>query len=160
MRNASFQLKESKSALKSLRYSIEWMEKIGLILVYFLTMPSGNWRFHSVLSLDLHTVKYVSLGGSSYIPLPRFLAAKKAIINLKNKDDECIKLAMTRALNPVQEHSERIDKILRETSKVLNWEGLKFSVNLNDINKFENHNSSISVTVFCYENRVYPLRIS
>ena len=28
-----------------------------------------NWRFHSVLSLDLHTVKYVSLGGSSYISL-------------------------------------------------------------------------------------------
>ena len=39
-----------------------------------------NWRFHSVLSLDLHTVKYVSRGGSSYIPLPKFLAAKKAII--------------------------------------------------------------------------------
>ena len=30
----------------------------------------SNWRFHSVLSLDLHTVKYVPLGGSSYIPLP------------------------------------------------------------------------------------------
>ena len=44
----------------------------------------SNLRFHSVLSLDLHTVKYVPLGGSSYIPLPKFLAAKKAIINLKN----------------------------------------------------------------------------
>ena len=44
----------------------------------------SNWRFHSVLSLDLHTVKYVPLGGSSYIPLPKFQAAKKAIINLKN----------------------------------------------------------------------------
>ena len=45
----------------------------------------SNWRFHSVLSLDLHTVKYVPLGGSSYIPLPKFLAAKKAITNLKNE---------------------------------------------------------------------------
>ena len=26
----------------------------------------SNLRFHSVLSLDLHTVKYVPLGGSSY----------------------------------------------------------------------------------------------
>ena len=25
----------------------------------------SNWRFHSVLSLDHHTVKYVPLGGSS-----------------------------------------------------------------------------------------------
>ena len=40
------------------------------------------------------------------------------------------------------------------------WEGLKFPVNLSDINKFENHNSSISVNVFVYENMVYPLRIS
>ena len=31
----------------------------------------SNWRFHSVLSLDLHTVKYVPLGGSSYIPLSK-----------------------------------------------------------------------------------------
>ena len=60
----------------------------------------SNWRFHSVL--DLHTVKYVPLGGSYYIPLPKFLAAKKAIINLKNDDDECFKLAITRALNSVE----------------------------------------------------------
>ena len=33
--------------------------------------------------MDLHTVKYVPLGGSSYIPLFKFLAVKKAIINLK-----------------------------------------------------------------------------
>ena len=55
----------------------------------------SNWRFHSVLSLDLYTVKYEPLGGSSYIPLPAFLAAKKAIINLKNEDDECFKWAIT-----------------------------------------------------------------
>ena len=31
---------------------------------------------------------------------------------------------------------------------------------MSDINKFENHNSSISVNVFGYENLVYPLRIN
>ena len=113
------------------------------------------------MSLDLHTVKYVPLGGSSYIPpLSKFLAAKKAIINHKNEDDECFKWAITRALNPVEKNSERIDKKLRETSKDLNWEGLNFPVNLSDINKIENHNPSISVNVFGYEKLVYPLRIS
>ena len=62
----------------------------------------SNWRFHSVLSLDLHTVKYEPLDGCSYIPLPAFLAGKKAIINLKNEDDECFKWAIARALNPVE----------------------------------------------------------
>ena len=37
----------------------------------------SNWRFSSVLSLDLHTVKYEPNGSSFYIPLPIFLAAKK-----------------------------------------------------------------------------------
>ena len=59
-----------------------------------------------------------------------------------------------------RKNSERIDRKLRETSETLNWEGLKFPVNLSDINKFESHNSSISVNVFGHENLVYPLRIS
>ena len=42
-----------------------------------------NWRFHSVLSLDPHTVKYVPLGGSSYIPLPKFLQQRKRSSILK-----------------------------------------------------------------------------
>ena len=112
------------------------------------------------MSLDLHTIKYVPLGGFSYIPISKFIAAKKAIINLKNEDDECFKWAITRALNSVEKNSEGIDKKLRQTSKDLNWEGLKFLVNLSDINTFENHNSSISVNVFGYEKLVYPLRIS
>ena len=62
--------------------------------------------------------------------------------------------------NSVEKNPDHIDLKLRETSKTLNWEGLKFPVNLSDINKFENHNSSISVNVFGYENLIYPLRIS
>ena len=55
----------------------------------------SNWRFRSVSSLDLHTVKYEPLGGSSYMPHPDCLTAKKVIINLKNEDNECFKWAMT-----------------------------------------------------------------
>ena len=64
------------------------------------------------------------------------------------------------SINPVEKNSERIDKELRETSKVLNWKGLKFPVKLSDINKFEKQNYSIFVNVFGYEKAVYPLRIS
>ena len=51
----------------------------------------SNWRFRSVFGQGLHTVKYEPLDVSSYIPLPDFLAASKAIINLTNEDDECFK---------------------------------------------------------------------
>ena len=62
------------------------------------------------MSLGLHSVKYEPLGGSSYISLSAFLAAKKVIINLKNEDNECFNWAITRALNPVENHPERIDR--------------------------------------------------
>ena len=42
----------------------------------------------------------------------------------------------TRALNPVEKNSERIDIKLREITKTLNWKGIKFPVNLSNINKF------------------------
>ena len=65
--------------------------------------------------------------GSSFISHPRFLAAKKAIINHTNEDEEYFKWAITRALNPVEEHSERIDKILREKSKGPQFGGTEIS---------------------------------
>ena len=107
---------------------ISKMKETVLVSLSKFQRQGSNWRFRSVLGLGLRTVKYEPLGGSSYIPLPRFLAAKKAIINLKNEDDECFKWAITRALNPVEKNSERIYTKLRETSKTLNWEGLKFPV--------------------------------
>ena len=55
-------------------------------------------------------MKYVPPGGSSYIPLPKLLAAKQQIINLKNEDDEYFKWAITRALNPVEKNSGHIEK--------------------------------------------------
>jgi len=86
--------------------------------------------------------------------------SQKAIINLKNKDNECFKWAVTRAVHPVDRNAERITKELREQAETLNWEGINFPTHLNDITKFEKPNRSISVNVFDYEGGVYPLRIS
>ena len=89
-----------------------------------------------------------------------FLAAKKASIDVKNEDDESFKWSITRALNPVENPPDRIDKKLREISQILSLEEPKFPVNCSDINKSENHNYSMAVNVFCYEKLVCPLTIS
>ena len=88
----------------------------------------------------------------------RFLLYSDSIVSssnesdLRNQDDECFKWAITRALNPVEKNSERIDIKLREKSEVLNWEGLRFAVNLSDVNKFENRNSSILIMYWVTKN--------
>ena len=47
------------------------------------------WRLHSIIQLELHTVRYMPLRGETWIPLPKELANKNAIINMKNKDNKC-----------------------------------------------------------------------
>ena len=90
----------------------QWIKKILENISTFQNSGSG-WVFKSIVSLEIHTVKYQPLSGSSYIPLPKYLADKKALINLKNDDQQCFKWAVTRAMNLTESHPERIDKKLR-----------------------------------------------
>ena len=65
------------------------------------------------------------------------------------------------ALNPKTDHPERLDKKLKEKENTLNMEGIEYPVSLKDIDKFENQNPTISITVFGYKEKgVYPLRNS
>ena len=64
-------------------------------------MMGNNWQLRSVVNLDVNRAVYRPLRGNSYIPVPRKLADKKAITNLKNNDNLCFKWCVTRALNPV-----------------------------------------------------------
>ena len=73
-------------------------------------MQCSNWTFKFINALVMHTVAYEPFQGSSYIPLPRERGMKKAIINLKNENDECFRWAVLRTMNPTDKHPERIDK--------------------------------------------------
>jgi len=70
-------------------------------------MNESGWTFHSIVALDIHTVGYEPLNGSSWVPLPKFLASKKAIINMKNTDNQCFKWCIARALNPAKREIEK-----------------------------------------------------
>ena len=120
----------------------------------------SNWTFKSIICLEIHTVVYEPLKGNSYIPLPPKLAQKKAIINMKNEDDKCFTWSVLRALNPREEHAERIDKDLNKKEDSLNMTGIVYPVQLNAIDKFERQNPTISINVFGHEESVCPLRVS
>ena len=120
----------------------------------------SNWTFKSIICLEIHTVVYEPLKGNSYIPLPPKLAQKKAIINMKNEDDKCFTWSVLRALNPREEHAERIDKDLNKKEDSLNMTGIVYPVQLNAIDTFERQNPTISINVFGYEESVCPLRVS
>ena len=111
------------------------------------------WRLRSIIRLELHTVSYKPLRGETWIPLPKELANKKAIINMQNKDNKCFLWHVLRALNPKGVHPERLDKELMEKENTLNMEGIDYPVSLKDLNKFEKQNPTISITVLGYEGK-------
>ena len=120
-----------------------------------------GWVFKKVIILELHTVSYSSLRGETWIELSEELANKKAIFNNKNKDNKCFLWCVLRALNPKDNHPERVDKNLMLKENTLNMEEIEYPVSLKDINKFENQNQTICITVFGYNGKiVYPLRNS
>ena len=123
----------------------------------------SGWVFLEVENLTLHTDIWDPIKGSSYIDLPKELKNKKAIINMKNEDnDKCFLWCVLRALNPKDRDAERIDKDLKNKENTLNMEGIDYPVSLKDIKRFEKQNLDISISVLGYskDERIYPLRIS
>ena len=134
-------------------------DKIFELIQNFNNRGSG-WQFDRVEHLDININPYNPLSASSYIELPGKLAEKKAIINVKNENDnECFKWAVTSAVFPKEKNAERLSKQMREDSKKFDWSGIEFPVSLKQIDKFENQNN-YAINVFGYERVVYPLRIS
>ena len=91
--------------------------------------------------------------GSSYLPLPNWLAHKKAIINPKNEDQECFRWAVIAALRSeeINNNPERISK-LKRFEKDFDWSGIEFPVSVKDIKKFEFRNQ-ISINLLAIEGK-------
>ena len=135
-------------------------ERILEKMATYLSMGSG-WSLCGIIKLELHTLGYDPLIRETWVPLPKELDNKKAIINPKNKENKCFLWCILRALNPCEKNQERIDKKLKEKENTLNMDGIEYPVSLKDIDKFENQNPTISITVFGYEEKgVCPLRNS
>ena len=89
----------------------------------------------------------------SYIPTPKELANKKAIINPKSNDNKCslysagISVFIDELGN---KNLERISKKLLKCCERLNVDNINFPPTTKDIEQFEKDNLDISVTIFEY----------
>ena len=127
-----------------------------------LKAKGSGWRVNGIISCKLDVATLNPIKGKSYIKLPKYLLDKKAIINMKNNDNECFKWCITRAMNLQERNNETITNLLKIQSEKYNWTNIKFPMELNKIDKFEKQNENISVNVFGYDEKekIYPLRIS
>ena len=119
------------------------------------------WYFKEVEKLEIHTVEYNPTKGSSYIPLPGWISNKKAIVNLKNKDEKCFLWCILRYLYPRDRDEEQLTG-LKKYEFSLKTKGITFPMKLKDITKFEKLNPELpGINVFSVNNMtIYPLRMA
>ena len=115
------------------------------------SLQGSGWEIESIELAYVNVAKYQPLSGGTYLPLPANLAKKKAIINVKNKDNECLKWALRAALFPPKDgvHPERPSKYSKNDG--INYEGIDFPTPVKQIDKLEKQNPNLAINVFGWE---------
>ena len=86
------------------------------------TQRGSGWVVDRVEVLWLDIARYQPIRGGSYIPLPAVVRLKKAVVNIENKDDHCLRWPLRSALFPAWDHVDRPSKY--PTDDGLDFEGI------------------------------------
>ena len=132
------------------------IDKINLDIDKYQQNGSG-WSFMSMKKLEINLVQYSPVKGSSYIDLPQWIKLKKAIINVKNKDDKCFLWCVLRHLHPKPRNNEIISDLKKYEDELVT-KGLNFPMDVKDIKKFEKLNPNIpSILVLSVEGKSFQI---
>ena len=136
----------------------QFMEKID----GFSGQNSG-WIISQINYIRLCWGCYRPLMAGTFIPTPKWLASKKAIVNVQCFDDDnCFQYAVLAGMNVLKSGSKKYRPLqYRPYMHQLNMDGIQTPVPLSSIDKFEKQNPDISVNVLYLEDRDFiPIRTS
>ena len=142
---------------------------IDSFLEYFhdklmICRTDSSYAFESVEGLSIRFHKIDLRRGSSYVPIPDWLEAKKATINPKNKNDNFC-FAYAAAIAIYHKNLNRISNKLIEYVEKLDWNGIDFPASTPDYKRFEKNNEDIALDILYVPSDneiidVYPEYIS
>ncbi|KAK3762928.1 hypothetical protein RRG08_008145 [Elysia crispata] len=122
-----------------------------------LTQRGSGWAVVQVRKLWLDIARYQPLRGGSYIPLPPELKNKKAVVNVKNMDDHCLRWALRSALFQAADHPYRPANY--PAADGLDFTGIDAPTPISQIGKVERQND-LAINVFGWEKGVIVHHIS
>ena len=134
---------------QAIPYILELLEK--------WTQRGSGWVVDQIKTLWIDIARYQPLRGSSYIPLPSEVQNKKAVINVKNKDDHCLRWALRSALHPAANYMDRPSQYPTEDG--LNFEAIDAPTPISQIPKVERQNN-LAINVFGWDKAVIVHRLS
>ena len=127
--------------------------------IEYPALSDSKFVFDEVVRMDVDFHRLNLMRGSSYLPLPDWLAHKKAIINPKNLNLECFKWAIIAATRweEISKNPEPITKFKRfETD--FDWTGVGFPVSFRDIKRFESRNQIVINMLAVEDRQIYICR--
>ena len=86
------------------------------------------------------------------MPLPAKLAKKKAKVNAKNRDNECLKYALRAALFPPKNRKDSQGPSKYPVNDGANYVGIDFPTPVKQMDKLEAQNPKLAINVFGWEN--------
>ena len=148
----------NSETLKNLRFSdpeklLERCFESIMAKIDSFTRDGSEWYLKEIVKLEIHTTEHNPTKGSSYIDLSKWIKDKKAIINIKNRDDKCFLWCILRYLYPKEKDAEWIGD-LKKYENSLNTKGITFPISKNDINKFEKLNPNLpGINIFYLDEK-------
>ena len=112
------------------------------------TQNGSGWTVDYISTLWLDIARYQPLRGGSYIPLPAAVNNKKAVVNVKNNDDHCLRWALRSALFPAAKDPQRPAKY--PTKDGLDFTGIDTPTPISQISKVEKQND-LAINVFGWD---------
>ncbi|KAL9962348.1 hypothetical protein ACROYT_G031442 [Oculina patagonica] len=108
----------------------------------------SGWVVERITRAYTYVARYRPLRGGTYLPLPPKLANKKAIINVQNSDNQCLKWALRAALFPPANGKDPQRTSKYPVDDGINYNGIDFPTPLKQIDRLEAQNRNLAINVF------------
>jgi len=138
----------------------QFMEKID----GFSGQNSG-WIISQINYIRLCWGCYRPLMAGTFIPTPKWIASKKAVVNVQCFDDDnCFQYSVLAGMNVIKagtRNNKSRPSQYKPFMRMLNMDGIETPVPLSSIDKFENQNPEISVNMLYLDDKdIVPIRTS
>ena len=90
------------------------------------SQKGSGWVLDEILEAFINLAQYQPMRGGSYMPLPKKLQNKKAIINVQNRDNHCLRWALRAALFPARNGAKVTRTSSYPTEDGRNFTGIDF----------------------------------
>ena len=108
----------------------------------------SGWVLERIMVAYVNVARYQPLRGGTYLELPQKLKNKKAIINVQNRDEECLKWAIRAALFPPKNGKDDQRTSKYPVADGINYTGIDFPTPVKQIDKLEAQNRNLAINVF------------